>query len=210
MNNRLHSRWLSTALLTSFITFATTLAHAEKLTLERIFAAPDLSGASLRAPQISPDGRLVAYLRGSERNKDRLDLWAYDLGKHQHRMLVDSARLAPEERALSAEEEQRRERQRTSSLSGILEYQFSPDSRYLLVPLGGDLYVYDLRAKTDKAVHRITHTPAFETDAEFSPLALCQLHPRSEPRRLRAREREGAGDYPRRRRSLSALAWRNS
>jgi dipeptidyl-peptidase 4 len=148
----------------------TALAHAEKLSIERIFAAPDLSGASLRSPQISPDGQLVAYLRGADRNKDRMDLWAYDISRHKHRLLVDSARLVPEEHALSAEEEQRRERQRTSSLSGIVEYQFSSDSRYLLVPLGGDLYVYDLQAKPDKAVHRLTYSARYETDARFSPL----------------------------------------
>ena len=134
-----------------------------------MFAAPDLSGASLRSPQISPDGRLVTYLRGSERDKDRLDLWAYDIKKGHHHLLVDSARLAPQEQAPSAEEEQRRERQRTSALSGIVEYQFSPDSRYLLVPLAGDLYVYDLQAKPAEAVRRLTHTASYETDARFSP-----------------------------------------
>ncbi len=164
------SRWILIALMASFAPFTMTVAHAEKLTIDRMFTAPDLSGASLRSPQISPDGRLVAYLRGAERNKDRLDLWAYDIGKHRHRLLVDSSKLVPEEHALSSEEEQRRERQRTSSLSGIVEYQFSPDSRYLLVPLGGDLYVYDLRAKADKAVHRLTHTASYETDAKFSPM----------------------------------------
>src|SRR6202035_3406685 len=128
------SRWIFIALMAFLTPFATTLAQAEKLSIERMFAAPDLSGASLRAPQISPDGRLVAYLRGSDRNKDRLDLWAYEISKRQHRLLVEAARLAPEEHAPSAEEEQRRERQRTSSLSGIVEYQFSPDSHYLLVP----------------------------------------------------------------------------
>ena len=139
------------------------------LTIERIFAAPDLSGASLRSPQISPDGRYVAYLRGGDRNKDRLDLWAYDVHAKKHTLLVDSAQLVPQERVLSAEEEQRRERQRTASLSGILEYQFSPDSQSLLVPLGGDLYVYDLRGKGARAVRRITQTESFETDARFSP-----------------------------------------
>jgi dipeptidyl-peptidase 4 len=145
-------------------------AQAEKLSIERIFAAPDLSGASLRSPQISPDGHLVAYLRGAEHNKDRLDLWAYDLVHRHHRLLVDAARLVPTEHALSTEEEQRRERQRTSSLSGIVEYQFSPDSRFLLVPLGGDLYLYDLRAAPDQAVRRLTNTSSYATDAKFSPL----------------------------------------
>jgi dipeptidyl-peptidase 4 len=144
-------------------------ADAEMLTIQRLFDAPDLSGASLRTPRLSPDGRYVAYLRGGDRNKDRHDLWAYDIGARKHTMLVDSARLVPEERPLSAEEEARRERQRTSSLSGILEYEFSADSRSLLVPLGGDLYVYDLRARPESAVRRITNTPAFETDAHFSP-----------------------------------------
>jgi len=151
------------------ITMSSTAA-AEKLTIERLFAAPDLSGASLRSPHISPDGRLIAYLKGKDSNKDRLDLWAYDIARHEHRLLVDSAVLEPHQRALSAEEEQRRERQRTSSLSGIVEYEFSPDSRYLLVPLGGDLYVYDLHATPEKAVRRLTSGGnGYETDAHFSP-----------------------------------------
>jgi dipeptidyl-peptidase-4 len=145
------------------------IAGAEKLSIERIFAAPDLSGASLRSAELSPDGRLVTYLRGSDRNKDRLDLWAYEIASGKHSLLVDSSRLVPEERALSAEEEQRRERQRISSLSGIVEYHFSADSRMLLVPLGGDLYVYDLRAKPAAAVRRLTKTDSYETDARFSP-----------------------------------------
>ncbi|MDB6046916.1 MAG: family peptidase [Gammaproteobacteria bacterium] len=144
-------------------------ASAAKLTLERLFAAPDLSGASLRSPLISPDGGFVAYLRGKDSNKDCLDLWVYDIARREHRLLVDSASLVPEEPALSAEEEQRRERQRTSSLSGIVDYEFSPDARHLLVPLGGDLYVYDLHAKPDKAVRRLTDTASYETDAHFSP-----------------------------------------
>ncbi len=68
-------------------------AMAEKLTIERMFTGPDLSGASLRSPRISPNGRLIAYLRGKDSNKDRLDLWAYDIASHEHRLLVDSAVL---------------------------------------------------------------------------------------------------------------------
>ncbi len=163
------ARWILLALM-AVSSFLATSSQAEKLGIGRMFSAPDLSGASLRSPQISPDGRLIAYLRAGERNKDRLDLWAYDIARRQHRILVESARLVPNERTLSPEEEQRRERQRTSSLSGIVEYQFSPDSRYILVPLAGDLYVYDLHAKPDKAVRRLTHTAGHDTDARFSPL----------------------------------------
>src|SRR5207253_8623427 len=37
------------------------------------------------------------------------------------------------------------------------------------IPLNGDLYVYDLGAKPDQAVRRLTKTDAYETDARFSP-----------------------------------------
>ena len=144
-------------------------AWSGKLPLERLFSAPDLSGPTLRGVKISPDGQLVAYLQGRDDDKDRYDLWAYDVRAQKHRRLVDSRTLAGADKALSAEEEARRERQRTSSYSGIVEYSFAPDSRHLLIPLNGDLYVYDLAAKPEQAVRRLTNTEAYETDARFSP-----------------------------------------
>ncbi len=86
-----------------------------------------------------------------------------------HRLLVDSRVLAPAEEKLSAEEEARRERQRIAALRGIVDYQWSPDSRGLLVPLSGDLYYYDLSKPAGEAVRRLTETAAFETDPKFSP-----------------------------------------
>ena len=163
---RTHTGLLSLLLLT----LCAVSASAEKLSFDRLFSPPDLSGGSLRSPKISPDSRYVAYLRGKPGNTGQFDLWAYDVRARRHRLLVDSAVLAPSDGALSAEEEQRRERQRTAGFSGIVEYEFSGDSRRLLVPLGGDIYVYDLRAPPAKAVRRITRTDEYETDARFSPL----------------------------------------
>lgn len=144
-------------------------AHAGKLPLERLFAAPDVSGPTLRGVKISPDGKLIAYLKAREDDKDRYDLWAYDVPAARHRQLVDSRTLAGADKALSAEEESRRERQRTSAYSGIVDYSFAPDSRHLLIPLNGDLYVYDLARSGTEAVRRLTSTEAYETDARFSP-----------------------------------------
>lgn len=141
---------------------------AEKMTVARIFAAPDLSGPRLRDPKFSPDGRYVTYLQGKADNKDQLDLWAFDTRSGQSRMLVDSRAFVGDNERLSAEEEARRERQRTASLRGIVEYKFSSNGKRLLVPLGGDLYLYDLNAKAN-AVRRLTTTDAYETDAHFSP-----------------------------------------
>jgi len=146
------------------------LAEPAKLTIDRLFAAPDLSGATLRGARFSPDGKLVTYLQGKTEAKDRLDVWAYDTATKRSRLLVDSASLVADEGKLSPEEEARRERARTSSLAGIVDYEFSADSRFLLLPLAGDLFLYDLRASNGASpVRRLTTTAAAETDARFSP-----------------------------------------
>jgi dipeptidyl-peptidase 4 len=144
-------------------------ARAGDLPVERLFDAPDLQGPSLRQMRFSPDGKLVSYLRGRDDAPAVFDLWAWDVSRKTHRLLVDSRVLAPAEEKLSAEEEARRERQRIAALRGIVDYQWSPDSRALLVPLSGDLYVYDLSKPAGEAVRRLTETTAFETDPKFSP-----------------------------------------
>lgn len=145
-------------------------AFAEQLDIARLFAAPELAGSGLRSARIAPDGKLVAYLKGAADNKDRLDLWAYDLRTHSHRLLIDSRQLLPAEgETLSPDEASRRERQRSSALSGIVEYAFASDSQRLLVPLGGDLYLYDLQGAPGRQLRRLTQTPGYETDARFSP-----------------------------------------
>jgi dipeptidyl-peptidase-4 len=144
-------------------------AHAGDLPIERLFDAPDLQGPSLRQMRFSPDGKLVSYLRGRDDAPAVFDLWAWDVSRKSHRLLVDSRALAPAEEKLSAEEEARRERQRIAALRGIVDYQWAPDSRGLLVPLSGDLYYYDLSKPAGEAVRRLTGTAAFETDPKFSP-----------------------------------------
>jgi dipeptidyl-peptidase-4 len=144
--------------------------NPQGLTVERLFSGPDLAGASLRSARFSPDGKRVTYLQGSAAAKDRLDLWAYDIATGRNAMLVDSRSLVADEGALSPEEEARRERQRTVALAGIVDYQSSPDSRLLLLPIAGDLFLYDLKApRGSDPVRRLTRTDAAETDARFSP-----------------------------------------
>ena len=159
----------TTAFFVLFLAIANThTASADPLTVERIFAAPDLSGPRLRDAQFSPDGRYVTYLQGKTDDKDQLDLWAFDTTTGDASLLVDSRAFVAGEEQLSAEEEARRERQRTASLRGIVEYSFSNDGERLLVPLGGDLYVYELNDRK-QPVRRLTTTASYETDAKFSP-----------------------------------------
>lgn len=157
----------------NFILIATALlahtAFGEPLSVARIFAAPDLTGPRLSNPKISPDGKYVTFLQGKPDNKDQLDLWGFDVRSGRTALLVDSRTLLLGEEKLSAEEAARRERQRTANLRGIVEYSFSSDGRRLLVPLGGDLYVYDFQARGKSPVQRLTNTITYETDARFSP-----------------------------------------
>lgn len=158
------------SLVTGFTAWAALApALAADLAVERLFEAPDLQGPSLRLPRFSPDGALVTYLCGRDDAPTVFDLWAFDIRTKSHRLLVDSQSLAPAREQLSAEEEARRERQRIAALRGIVDYQWAPDGRALLFPLGGDLYYYDLSQPAARAARRLTATPAYETDAKISP-----------------------------------------
>jgi dipeptidyl-peptidase-4 len=156
--------------LFALMTVATALpAHAEKLTLEAITGSAPLSGPTLTKPQIAPDGTRVTFLRGKDSDRNRLDLWEYDVASGQTRLLVDSSVVLPGEEVLSDEEKARRERQRIAALSGIVDYQWSPDGKALLFPLGGELYLYDLSKTGKDAVRKLTDGGGFATDPKISP-----------------------------------------
>ncbi|MFK7955019.1 MAG: DPP IV N-terminal domain-containing protein [Lysobacterales bacterium] len=138
---------------------------AETLTVERLFASPDLSGSAPVALKFSPDGSRVSYLKGKPSNLRQQDLWEYHLTDNTHRMLVDSESLLPNGEVLDEVEKARRERMRIGG-TGIVEYLWSPDGRQLLFPLGGDLHLYSLDTSTPR---QLTHSAAFETDPKVSP-----------------------------------------
>lgn len=117
-------------------------AFAERLTLDRIQADPALSGPGVRNLRVSPDGEHITFLRGREDNQFQLDLWEFNMKDKTTHRLVDSKLLVPNE-SLSLEEKARRERARTASLSGILNYSWSPDGKQILVPIAGDLYLVE-------------------------------------------------------------------
>lgn len=152
-------------LLTTMAIASVSSAHAQQLTIERIFSDPGLNGPSPRNLQIAPDGSSVTFLRGASDDQNQLDLWEYNLKDHATRLLVDSKKLEPNGEQLSDAEKARRERARTAGLHGIVDYQWAPDSSKLLIPLNGDLYLYEL---ADKTVRRLTQG-ANALDPRISP-----------------------------------------
>jgi dipeptidyl-peptidase-4 len=139
-------------------------ASAERLTLDRIHADPALAGPGVRNLRVSPDGEHITFLRGREDNQFQLDLWEFNMKDKTTHRLVDSKLLVPNE-SISLEEKARRERARTASLSGILNYSWSPDGKQLLVPIGGDLYLVD--AAHPEAARKVASGNV--TDPKISP-----------------------------------------
>jgi dipeptidyl-peptidase-4 len=143
---------------------AATAPQAGKLTLARVFGSPDLSGSQPRAMRLSPDGKLLTFLRPRADEKERTDLWARDTRTGAERMLVDSKTVGTGAELTEAEKMQR-ERARISGSKGIVAYDFAPDGRSILVPLDGDLYL----ATLDGKVRRLTSTPGGELNPIISP-----------------------------------------
>jgi dipeptidyl-peptidase-4 len=135
----------------------------KKLTIERIYASPPISGKSPRLLKLSPDGRYAALLQPRAEDRERFDLWAMDTSTGQLRMLVDSTKIGGGE--ISEAEKMRRERARVGGSKGIVEYEWAPDGKSILAPVDGDLYLADVASG---AVRRLTSTPATEIDAHVS------------------------------------------
>lgn len=143
-------------------------AMAEKLTIERIYADPDLNGPSPRALKIAPDGSRVTFLRGREDDQNQLDLWAYDVASRRTERLVDAAAIAAHGE-LSDAEKARRERARISQLKGIVSYRWSPDSRKLVFGVGERLWLYDFKARHGTELRALTPEGLEVIDAKVSP-----------------------------------------
>ena len=120
-----------------------------KLTLERLLASPSLSGPGMQSLKISPDGSRVAFLRAKPEDRLQMDLWEYHLEQKTMRRLIDSKILQPKEE-ISAEEQARRERNRNAGLRGIVDFNWSPDGKQILLPLADQLYRVDI-AQPEKA-----------------------------------------------------------
>ncbi|MEK7343306.1 MAG: S9 family peptidase [Pseudomonadota bacterium] len=137
----------------------------DTLTLERVFASPDLAGPQPRALKLSPDGSLVTLLKPRADEKERLDLWAIDTGTGRERMLVDSKKTGSGADLTEAEKMQRERDRSVAGSTGIVSYDWSPDGKSILVPVDGDLYLAGLDGK----VARLTDTADGELNGVVSP-----------------------------------------
>ncbi len=153
------------AVLLSFPAFAEDAVpeNTPTLSFERLFASPGLDGPAPRQVKLSPDGRFLTLLRNRTDDRDRYDLWGFDIQTREWRMLVDSQGLGSG-RELSEDEKMQRERARVGNLKGIISYQWASDGSGVLVPLDGDLFL----ARLDGTVTQLTDTEGTELNPKLS------------------------------------------
>ncbi|MFO1014580.1 MAG: S9 family peptidase [Caulobacteraceae bacterium] len=135
-----------------------------KLTLERAFANPGLSGPAARGVKLSPDGKSVTYIKAKDDDQRLTDLWICDVAGGQPRLLIDARAFITQGQDISEAEKTRRERLGVQT-RGVVEYHWDDEGRFILVPLEGDLWLYDIAAGKPR---RLSETPG-AVDAKVSP-----------------------------------------
>ncbi len=137
-----------------------------RLTVERVFSDPPLSGPTPGTFTILGRGEWVAYLANPPDSRERLDLYGYHVTTHQTRRLVDASTLEQDSQALTDEEKAQRERRRQFT-NGVSSFCGSPDGRQIAFLCGGAVHLLDVeRGRT----RRLSAPGLRQTDLKFSPL----------------------------------------
>src|SRR5690242_4772774 len=162
----MYKSWICAGVVAAVVSSPALAAEqtGKDLTLDALFQSPSISGPSLRGLRLSPDGKLVTLLKARPDETDRFDLWAIDTRTGAERMLVDSKKVGTGAE-LSEAEKMQRERMRIGGEKGIVSYDWAPDSKHILVPLDGQLYLAD----TDGGVVKLTDVKGGALNPVVSP-----------------------------------------
>jgi len=126
---------------------------ARPLTVERIYAAPSLSGKLTDGVEWSPDGKLLSYFHRTGAGAEaRTDIWVLDVATGERRLLVDSEML---QKLLPPAAPPPPGKAQQTGLGRVApqKYSWAPGADALLFVSQGDLYWFDLKTQ---AVKRLT------------------------------------------------------
>lgn len=135
-----------------------------RLTVERLFSSPPLNGAIPQQVRFAPDGSCVTYLANPPEDRERLDLYCYDLAAATSRRLIDGSGVATTGFLTDAEKASR-ERRRVFD-AGVSVYRWLPDSKQIVCVIDGAVYRY---VCADSSLNRVTNVGLRQTDLEVSP-----------------------------------------
>jgi dipeptidyl-peptidase-4 len=118
-------------------------APTEKLSVNRIYDYPNLSGDSISNINWSPDGRYLSYILG-DRNGDKAEIRAYDVNNREGLTLFDFSSLSGSTAAASLPGQAldgltplHDWRSRRVQSAGPMQYQWFPTGQLLLVSVAG-------------------------------------------------------------------------
>ena len=134
------------------------------LSVERLFSDPALNGELPSHIKFSADGKQIAWLQVSEDDRERLDLWLYDVAARETRLGLDSSQIG-QSGVLSDAEKAERERRRQFT-GGVTNFHWHPDNALIAVEADGGVYL--LTAKTGE-ISAITGEKMRQTHLKFSP-----------------------------------------
>ncbi len=113
----------------------------------------------------SADGACIYFLRSGARSFVK-DLWAFDVASRSERLVLTSERLLDGRgEDLSEEEIARRERLRLAD-RGIASFALGPDGVSALIPLSGQLFIFNLETE---AVRALPSKAGPALDVRYSP-----------------------------------------
>ena len=120
-----------------------------RLSVERLFADPPLSGRLPVQVKVAPGGRFVSFLRPAAEDRERLDLWCYDTASGHLEERVNARAFS--EGAPTEAEKAERERRRQFA-GGVTSHAWHPDGRRVLLTAGGQAVLHDLDGGTTTPV----------------------------------------------------------
>ncbi len=135
-----------------------------RLTVERLFSSPSLNGSVPTQVRFSPDGRFVTYLANPPEDRERLDLYAYEIASGVSARLIDASRTQSTGEMTAAERAERERRRQFSG--GLSNYRWLPDGRRICGTIDGTVYLFDRESGTLGA---ITTEGLRQTDLTVSP-----------------------------------------
>ena len=141
-----------------------------QLTAERLFSDPPLTVAAPHTFKFAPDGSMLTFLRVSEDDRERMDLWRYDFASASQRCLLDAraqSRVPADVTQMTEAERAERERRRQFAF-GITQYDWHPNALQLLIPIDGHAYLVDAALATP-TWHRLTPDGTRQSGFTFSP-----------------------------------------
>ncbi len=140
-----------------------------ELSIEQVFGKIPLDGSLPIQPGFSPDGLQLAFLQQGRDDRERLDLWNFDLHTKTSQELVNVSTMpqfSKNSGRIKTDEEKAEAERRRMFNSGITSYFWHPDGNAILFPVDGALYIFLLASKS---VRCITPEGTRQTDFTISP-----------------------------------------